>query len=125
MAGSERLSELVAELLLRVVDRIASSSHSAKDDTSRFKSGLLPSISLYNYFLRMDKYMKCSESCFVLSFIYIDRVLMKNPDFLLTEYNIHRLSLAAVLLAIKYNEDYYFDNKHLSLIHICRCRRAI
>lgn len=99
MAGSERLSELVADLLLRVVGRIALSSRSAKgtllstlDDSSCFKSGLLPSISLYSYFLRMDKYMRCSESCFVLGFIYIDRVLMKNPDFLLTEYNIHRCS---------------------------------
>lgn len=30
--------------------------------------------------------------------------------------NFNRLSLAAVLLAIKYNEDYYFDNKHYAKI---------
>ena len=49
---------------------------------------------------------------------------MKNKKFRLTEYNIHRynffvknrLSLAAVLISIKYNEDHYFDNKFYSRV---------
>eukprot|EP00826_Nyctotherus_ovalis_P014862 TRINITY_DN1417_c0_g1_i14.p1 TRINITY_DN1417_c0_g1~~TRINITY_DN1417_c0_g1_i14.p1 ORF type:complete len:109 (-),score=10.70 TRINITY_DN1417_c0_g1_i14:179-505(-) len=55
-------------------------------------------------------YSGYSDSCFVLAFAYIDRLLQNNPGFILTKYNSHRIVLSAVVLAINYSEDNYFDN---------------
>lgn len=40
--------------------------------------------------------------------IYIDR-LTDISSIILTPYNIHRIIFVAILLAIKYNEDVYFE----------------
>lgn len=52
-----------------------------------------PKISLYDYLSRIYEYAECSESSFFLAFIYIDRILQKNPDFILGYRCIHRLIL--------------------------------
>ena len=98
MKTSDHLSELVADLLFRAVQDFTSRGRFLKGinyrkslgNKSIFRSDTPPQISLKDYFSRMNKYMKCSESCFVTSFIYIDRVLMRNSKFRLSAYNIHR-----------------------------------
>lgn len=75
-----------------------------------FNSMRVPEISIGDYFLRFQRYAKCSDSCYVLAFIYLDRLLQNFPDFKLTRLTVHRLLLATIVLAIKYLEDYYSDN---------------
>jgi hypothetical protein len=47
----------------------------------------------------------------VIAVIYIDRYNLNDPSFSLNSLNIHKLVLAAVLLAAKYQDDFYYDNK--------------
>lgn len=75
-----------------------------------FDSCESPNISFYDYVARIHKYFYCSDACFVVAFIYIDRALQNNASLILTNLNIHRLTLAAVVLAIKYLEDLYSRN---------------
>ncbi len=49
-----------------------------------------PSISVSDYVARIHTYGHFSDSSFVLSLIYIDRVIQKNPDIILSRYNVHR-----------------------------------
>ena len=80
-----------------------------------FNSNSLPNITLYEYIIRIQKYSFIEKSTLVLSLIYIDR-FCKLGKIMLTYYNIHRIIFASLLLAIKYNEDRFFENEYYSKI---------
>ena len=69
----------------------------------------VPSISIQDYLFRLTKYSKICESTLVMILIYIDRMCHKY-DFKITYYNIYKLMLAAMVLAIKYNEDEFYTS---------------
>ena len=75
-----------------------------------FDSCESPNIAFSDYLTRMRKYTECSDSCYILAFIYIDRALQNNPSLVVSNLNIHRLFLAAIILAIKYLDDLYSRN---------------
>ena len=81
-----------------------------------FDSFKIPKISLYDYVARINKYAHCSESCFIIAFIYIDRILKNDPSIILTIKNVHRLILMSIIIAIKYLDDVYYDNETYSKI---------
>lgn len=58
----------------------------------------------------------CSDSCYALAFIYIDRLLQRNADFALSLRSAHRVILAALLLAIKFHDDDYYTNLYYSQV---------
>ena len=80
-----------------------------------FSSRNLPKISISDYLYRIMKYTKVEESTLIIALIYIDR-FCKNKKVILTEYNVHRLLLASVVVAIKFNEDKYYKNLFYSKI---------
>lgn len=69
----------------------------------------IPSISIKHFFERIVKYTKLENSTLVLILIYIDR-LCDIQKFRLNYYNIHKIIVAAMIVAIKYNEDDYFNS---------------
>ena len=81
-----------------------------------FDSTKIPKISLKGYLARIQRYANCSDSCYIVAFIYIDRLLQNNKNSALTRLNIHRIILTAIILAIKYLDDSYFDNEIYSKI---------
>ena len=80
-----------------------------------FSSRSIPSISIYEYLKRIQNYSIIEKNTLILSLIYIDR-LCKLGKVTLTYYNIHKIIFGAILIAIKYNEDNFFDNKFYSEI---------
>ena len=73
-----------------------------------FTNKNIPSISIKDYLFRLSKHAKVNESTIILILIYIDRICKIN-HFFLTYYNIHKMILAAFILAIKYNEEIYYS----------------
>ena len=103
----------IASILEQVIQSFeANHSHSScySFPPTHFDSMQVPGISVKDYLERINNYSECSDSCFVLAFIYIDRILQANPGFVVTKRNIHRLILSAVTLAIKYSDDLYASN---------------
>ena len=43
-------------------------------DTSKFSVQTPPQISIQNYITRLNSYLNCSEQCFILGIIYLDRI---------------------------------------------------
>ena len=84
-------------------------------DSSPFFNENIPTISLYDYLLRIKKYSKIGSSTFIISLIYIDRICIKK-GIILTKYNIHRLLFTSILVAIKYNEDATYEYYYYSEI---------
>ena len=76
---------------------------------SLFAHKKIPKISIEDYLNRIQKYSKLEDSTLVIALIYIDR-LLSNQNIELSKYNVHRILLAAILAAIKYNEDEIYDN---------------
>jgi hypothetical protein len=70
---------------------------------------------VFELFFRILKYASCSNECFILALIYIDRLIQRN-NFLLTELNLHRVTITAVLLAAKFFDDAYYNNAYYSKV---------
>ena len=64
-----------------------------------------PSISMPKYLERIYKYTDCSPSCFVVGYVYIDRLTHRHPDSLVSSLNVHRLLVTGVLVASKMLDD--------------------
>ena len=86
-----------------------------KQSNMCFSAYSIPNITLYEYLIRIQKYTFIEKNSLVLSVIYIDR-LCRIGKVTLTYYNIHRILFAAILIAIKYNEDEFYDNKYYAEI---------
>ena len=74
-----------------------------------FLSKKIPSISIQNFLERLTKYSKMENNTLILILIYIDRFCDINK-VRLNYFNIHKLIIASMLIAIKYNEDDYYNN---------------
>lgn len=64
-----------------------------------------PSISIAKYLERIFKYTNCSPSCFVVGYVYIDRLIHRQPELPITSLNVHRLLVTAVMVATKILDD--------------------
>ena len=84
-------------------------------ESSPFFNENIPTISLYDYLLRIRKYSGIGSSTFIISLIYIDRICIKK-GIVLSKYNVHRLLFTSILVAIKYNEDVTYEYFYYSEI---------
>ncbi|XP_052178068.1 cyclin-U1-1 [Diospyros lotus] len=69
-----------------------------------------PSISIGKYLERIYKYTNCSPACFVVGYVYIDRLLHRHPDSLVLSLNVHRLLVTSVMVASKMLDDVHYNN---------------
>ena len=54
--------------------------------------------------------MLCTEECFVMAVIYIDRISNMNSRINLNEKTIHKLFLISSVLAAKFHDDKFYLN---------------
>ncbi|XP_057979728.1 cyclin-U4-1-like [Malania oleifera] len=85
-------------------------------DVSVFHSTTLPSISIRKYLERIFKNADCSPCCFVVAFVYIDRISRMHPSFPINSLNIHRLLITSVMVAAKFADDICHNNAHYASI---------
>lgn len=74
-----------------------------------------PKISLFDYLVRIQSYSFLEKNSLITSLIYIDK-LCEIGNIYLTQYNIHRIVFAAILVAIKYNEDCTYSNDYYAKV---------
>ena len=94
----ECLSQHLDELSLYSSGRVGKSLNA-------FHGVRAPSISIPKYLERLYKYTSCSPSCFVVGYVYIDRLLHRHPDSLVISLNVHRLLVTSVMVASKMLDD--------------------
>ena len=100
--------ELIADLLVNICEENKTKKSNKNFLLKPFTNKNIPSISIKDYLLRLSKHSKVNESTIILILIYIDRICNMN-HFFLSYYNIHKMILAAFILAIKYNEENYYS----------------
>jgi Cyclin len=72
------------------ISTLYTQSHVGKQLITKFQSSYPPEVSIHAYLERIKKYAGCSDSCFVVALIYIDRMI-EIRNVVLTSLNVHRL----------------------------------
>lgn len=75
----------------------------------------VPGVTIQSYLERIIQYAPCSPECFLISLVYIDR-LITCSNLLVTSLNIHRLLITTIMLASKLFDDVVYSNKHFSIV---------
>ncbi|XVE49766.1 hypothetical protein DITRI_Ditri01bG0107800 [Diplodiscus trichospermus] len=109
VARNDRLVEVLSE---QVNGLNSSNGRSAGLGKSlhAFHGVRAPNISIPKYLERIYKYTNCSPSCFVVGYVYIDRLAHKHPDSLVVSLNVHRLLVTSVMVASKILDDAHYNN---------------
>jgi len=89
---------------------------------TRFQAIRAPQITMKSYLKRIVKYSNCSEQCFVLALIYIDRLTRVNEKFKVNSLNVHRLMITSVMLGAKFFDDKYYNNAHFGKVGGVSCK---
>ena len=74
-----------------------------------------PTITLGGFIRRIHKYTQFSAESLVIAIILLDRYNLANSEFTINWLNVHKLFLTCILLATKFNDDFYYDNKAFEL----------
>ncbi|GER31586.1 cyclin family protein [Striga asiatica] len=110
-SATPRVLTVVSRVLEKLVARNDQlSAGAAGGRLSPFDGVRPPAISLEKYVERIYKYTGCSPSCFVVGFVYIDRLLHRFPDSPVASLNVHRLLITGVMVASKILDDMHYNN---------------
>mmetsp|Transcript_27439 Transcript_27439/g.49984 ORF Transcript_27439/g.49984 Transcript_27439/m.49984 type:complete len:288 (-) Transcript_27439:123-986(-) len=101
--------------LSKVLMQWASQTDSTEEHTC-FHSQKPPPMSMIDYVARLRTYFFCSDTCFLVALIYIDRLIKTHPHIKVCNLSVHRLFFIASVLAAKYNEDTYYSNDYYARV---------
>jgi len=87
-----------------------------------FHSFYAPRVTLREYVERIVTYAPCTVESFVVSLVYLNRIANFQGALFINAHTIHRLFLTSLLLAAKYCDDVFFNNKHYSRIGGISCK---
>ncbi|KAF5190152.1 Cyclin [Thalictrum thalictroides] len=104
------LSFVLERLVARNDDLIGSPRQQQVRSLKVFDGVRAPNISIRKYLERIYKYTNCSPSCFVVGYVYIDRLVHKYPNSLVVSLNVHRLLVTSVMVAAKVLDDEHYNN---------------
>jgi hypothetical protein len=109
----KKISELLGDICDVNTKSFKDSNNGENLNIKPFLSKNIPQISIKDYLERLYKYTKINCSTIILILIYIDRIC-NIQKFKLTYFNIHKLILASMIIAIKFNEDEQYTTKFYS-----------
>jgi len=113
-----RLVSVLSSVLERLCER--NDGLDSGIDATRFHALRPPGIDVRAYLERIARYSNCSEECFVMSLIYIDKFIRCSDEagesFVLCTLNVHRLLITAVMIAAKFFDDHYYNNAYYAKI---------
>jgi len=115
----ETLADVLNRLCWQNENRQVSNTH-----VTKFRALRLPKITISAYISRIVFCSNCSEECFAIALIYIERLVGRNKNFFISEFNVHRLILTSVMMAAKYYDDHHFDNAYYSRVGGLSCKEV-
>lgn len=100
--------------LSKVLTQWASQTDSG--ELTCFHSQKPPPLTMVDYVNRLRTYFFCSDTCFLVALIYIDRLIQMHPRIKVCQLSAHRLFFTAAVIAVKYNEDTYYSNDYYARV---------
>ena len=111
----EKLSKLELNISTILTEISGQNSNIEFNPDDPFSIMTPPNVKLQYFIGRIKKYTKIEKSTLIIILIYADR-MCTTSGIILNPFNIHRIILGCLLLAIKYNEDIYFTNEQYAKI---------
>ncbi|QEU60374.1 Pho80 [Kluyveromyces lactis] len=90
-------------------------------ELTRFHSKAAPSITVYQYLIRLTKYSSLEHSVLLSAVYYIDLLSAVYPEFTLNSLTVHRFLLTATTIASKGLCDSFCTNTHYSKVGGVQC----
>jgi len=122
--NSSNLTDIISFSLLEIISKSKENKNYKEKIKSQkkciFTSKKNPNISIGDYLTRIKKFTKINDSTLIICLIYLDRYIKINK-IILTDFNVHRIFFASLLIAIKYNEDFFYTNKFYSNVAGLKC----
>uniref|UniRef100_A0A7S4PH37 Cyclin n=1 Tax=Paramoeba aestuarina TaxID=180227 RepID=A0A7S4PH37_9EUKA len=115
------LEEFIDALTTELGELIAFGAGETSRRETKFHALRAPIISLRQYVERVTTYAPCTVECFVVALVYLNRMSSQKLGFI-NPMTIHRLFLASLLLAAKYYDDLYFNNKFYARVGGISCK---
>ena len=109
---SNKLKFIISEILTEISSQNSEVEFNPDDPFSRQNPS---KVTLQYFFGRIRRYSQIEKSTLIIILIYIDRVCITS-GIILNPHNIHRIILGCLILAIKYNEDVYYNNEYYAKI---------
>lgn len=106
---------LLVKALASVYAHLASLGKRAQMRTA-FHSQVVARMTALEYLTRIAGFFQCSDQCLVLSLVYVDRVVKRNRDFVVSPWSMHRVIFTSVMVAVKFWDDTYFSNSFYAKI---------
>lgn len=78
---------------------------------TQFHSKQWPSLTIAEYIDRISNFFDCSDECYVLSMMYMDRVVGLHPHVTIDVFSCHRMLLTSLVVAAKFHDDTCYSNK--------------
>eukprot|EP01061_Rhynchopus_euleeides_P028792 TRINITY_DN46949_c0_g1_i1.p2 TRINITY_DN46949_c0_g1~~TRINITY_DN46949_c0_g1_i1.p2 ORF type:complete len:176 (+),score=47.03 TRINITY_DN46949_c0_g1_i1:49-576(+) len=112
---AHQLGSVVGQALEGVASRGASQPGEADATPSIYEASSVPDIGLSDYLGRWVRYTRCGPEVLLVAVIYIDRVC-EHTGLRPSITNVHRLLLAALVVATKWQYDCYPSNPSMATI---------
>jgi hypothetical protein len=111
----------VSSLVSALENFVCKDSQYTSTDLTRFHSPRVPTISIRQYVERIVTYAPCTVECFVVALVYLDRLVRNQGNMFINVRTVHRIFITSVLLAAKYCDDIYFNNKYYARVGGISC----
>ncbi|KAK6233126.1 hypothetical protein SCA6_003199 [Theobroma cacao] len=115
--GAPRVLSLLSSILERSIQRNEKLVGGSRrmDVVTIFHGTKAPALGIRQYVERIFKYSKCSNSCFVVALVYVDRFLERMGAHL-TSLNVHRLLITSFMVAAKFIDDQCYNNAYYAKV---------
>jgi len=87
-----------------------------EDPLSMFFATFKQPFPLSDYLARLVRYTGCSHAAYVVALVYLTRLSASYPVLALSDYNVHRLYMTALVLAAKYVDDEVYAAAHYARV---------
>ena len=91
------------------------------DRQSPFDTSRPPGISISSYITRLNNHFSCSENCHISALLYLDIIVKSRREYQISVFNLHKLYLTALVLSIKFHEDFYYTNEYCAMVGGISC----
>ncbi|XP_024981788.1 cyclin-P3-1 isoform X2 [Cynara cardunculus var. scolymus] len=105
--GNPKALSFISSLLQKSVEKnetMLQTTQTKDELITVFHGSRAPTLTIQQYVDRIFKYSRCSPSCFIVAYVYIDRFI-RSGNIVVTSLNVHRLLITSVMLAAKFIDD--------------------
>lgn len=107
----DKVLDVVAEVISAIAKRNnVGIEDISKSQLTRFHAKSPPSIKVRDYLARIVKYAEINTTILLSLLVYVDRVIALHPEFILSDFTVHRFIISAVICACKIMGDTYLTN---------------